>query len=277
MMLAVSTFTCLDTTSKYLAQHYPVPGIVFVRYIVQMLLMVVVLAPKMGMELVRTSNLRLQVVRGVILTVSSLAFLTALAYMPLAEAASIAFMTPIIIAVLAGPVLKERVGGRTWIALAGGFVGVLLIIRPGADVFTWAALLPLLSALFMAFYQMLTSKLAGRDAPLTTLFYPALIGTALVPLLFPHQLVLPSTLGHAGLFLLIGVLGGLGHFFLIQAHHYAPASILSPFMYVQMVTALFLGWLVFGQLPDALAFAGMATIAASGLALILAHRRKLTE
>jgi drug/metabolite transporter (DMT)-like permease len=277
MMLAVSTFTCLDATSKYLAQHYPVPGIVFVRYIVQMLLMVVVLAPKMGMELVRTSNLRLQVVRGVILTVSSLAFLTALAYMPLAEAASIAFMTPIIIAVLAGPVLKERVGGRTWIALAGGFVGVLLIIRPGADVFTWAALLPLLSALFMAFYQMLTSKLAGRDAPLTTLFYPALIGTALVPLLFPHQLVLPSTLGHAGLFLLIGVLGGLGHFFLIQAHHYAPASILSPFMYVQMVTALFLGWLVFGQLPDALAFAGMATIAASGLALILAHRRKLTE
>jgi len=276
-MVAVSTFTCLDTTSKYLAQHYPVPGIVFVRYIVQMLLMVVVLAPRMGLELVRTSNLKLQVVRGVILTVSSLAFLTALAHMPLAEAASIAFMTPIIIAVLAGPVLKERVGARTWIALAGGFIGVLLIIQPGADVFTWAALLPLLSALFMAFYQMLTSKLAGRDAPLTTLFYPALIGTALVPLVFPHQLVLPASLPHAGLFLLIGVLGGLGHFFLIQAHHYAPASILSPFMYVQMLTALFLGWLVFGQLPDALSFVGMATIAASGLLLILAHRRKLTE
>lgn len=274
MMLAVSTFTCLDTTSKYLAQHYPVPGIVFVRYLVQMLLMVVVLAPRMGMALVRTSNLKLQVVRGVILTVSSLAFLTALAYMPLAEAASIAFMTPIIIAVLAGPVLKERVGARTWLALAGGFVGVLLIIQPGAEVFTWAALLPLLSALFMAFYQMLTSKLAGRDAPLTTLFYPALIGSALVPLLFPHELVLPATLGHGGLFLLIGVLGGFGHFLLIKAHHYAPASILSPFMYVQMLTALFLGWLVFGQLPDALAFAGMATIAASGLMLILAHRRQ---
>lgn len=276
-MLAVSTFTCLDTTSKYLAQHYPVPGIVFVRYVVQMLLMVVVLAPKMGMGLVRTSNLKLQVVRGVILTVSSLAFLTALAYMQLAEAASIAFMTPIIIAVLAGPVLKERVGGRTWIALAGGFVGVLLIIQPGADVFTWAALLPLISALFMAFYQMLTSKLAGRDDPITTLFYPALIGTALVPMIFPHQLVMPATLFHAGLFVLIGVLGGFGHFLLIKAHHYAPASILSPFMYVQMLVALFLGWLVFGQLPDALSFAGMATIAASGLVLILAHRRKLTQ
>jgi drug/metabolite transporter (DMT)-like permease len=255
MVLAVSTFTCLDTTSKYLAQHYPVPGIVFVRYIVQMLLMVVVLAPRMGMDLLRTANLRLQIVRGV-----------------LAEAASIAFMAPIIVAVLAGPLLKEQVGARTWIALAGGFVGVLLIIRPGGDVFTWVAFLPLFSALGMALYQMLTSKLAGRDAPLVTLFYPALIGTALVPLVAPTQLVLPESLAHCGLFLLIGVLGGLGHFLLIRAHQYAPSSILSPFMYAQLVTALFLGWLVFGDLPDGLAFVGMATVAASGLLLILAHR-----
>lgn len=273
MVLAVSTFTCLDTTSKYLAQHYPVGGIVFVRYIVQMLLMVIVLAPRMGLQLVRTSNPKLQIVRGVMLTVSSLAFLTALARMPLAEAASIAFMTPIIIAVLAGPMLKEQVGGRTWVALAGGFIGVLLIIRPGSGFFTWAAVLPLLSALFMAFYQMLTSKLAGRDAPLTTLFYPALIGTVLVPLVFPTELVMPGSLAHAGLFLLIGLLGGFGHFLLIQAHHYAPSSMLSPFMYAQLLMAILLGWLVFGQLPDALAFAGIATIAASGLLLILAHRR----
>ena len=272
MVLAVSTFTCLDTTSKYLAQHYPVPGIVFVRYIVQMLLMVAVLAPRMGRELLRTANLRLQIVRGVILTASSLAFLTALSYMPLAEAASIAFMAPIIVAVLAGPLLKEEVGARTWIALAGGFVGVLLIIRPGGDVFTWVAFLPLFSALGMALYQMLTSKLAGRDAPLVTLFYPALIGTALVPLVAPTQLVLPQSLAHSGLFLLIGVLGGLGHFLLIRAHQYAPSSTLSPFMYAQLVTALFLGWLVFGELPDGLAFVGMATVAASGLLLILAHR-----
>ena len=275
MVLAVSTFTCLDTTSKYLSQHYPVPGIVWVRYVVQMLLMVIALAPRQGMALVRTTNLKLQMVRGIILTVSSLAFLTALAHMPLAEAASIAFMTPIIIAALAGPVLNEKVGLRTWIALAGGFTGVLLIIRPGGDFFTWAALLPLLSALFMAFYQMLTSKLAGRDAPLTTLFYPALIGTALVPLLFPQQMVLPTSLAHAGLFVLIGVLGGLGHFFLIHAHHYAPASILSPFMYAQLVVALFLGWLVFGQFPDAIAIAGMVTIAASGLLLIITYRVRI--
>jgi drug/metabolite transporter (DMT)-like permease len=273
MVLAVSTFTCLDTTSKYLSQHYPVPAIVWVRYVVHMVLMLAVLAPRMGMGLVRTANLRLQIIRGVVLTASSLVFLSALRLMPLAEAASIAFMTPIIIAVLAGPVLNEKVGGRTWLALAAGFAGVLLIVRPGGGLFTWAALLPLASAFMMALYQMLTSKLAGRDAPLTTLFYPAVIGTVLVPIAFPHQLALPAGPLDAGLFVLIGVLGGLGHFFLIRAHDYAPTSTLSPFMYAQLLTAVLLGWLVFGQLPDAVSAVGMATIAASGLLLILGHRR----
>jgi drug/metabolite transporter (DMT)-like permease len=273
MVLAVSTFTCLDTTSKYLSQHYPVPAIVWARYLVQMVLMVAFLAPRMGMGLVRTTNARLQIIRGVVLAASSLVFLSALRLMPLAEAASIAFMTPIIIAALAGPVLGERVDARTWVALGGGFVGVLLIVRPGGGLFTPAALLPLASAFMMALYQMLTSKLAGRDAPLTTLFYPAVIGTVLVPAVFPHQLALPTGALHAALFVLIGVLGGLGHFFLIRAHDYAPTSTLSPFMYAQLLTALGLGWLVFGQLPDAVALAGMATISASGLLLILRHRK----
>ena len=273
MIAAVSTFTCLDTTSKYLAQHYSVPAIVFFRYVVHMVLMALVLGPRMGGALWRTTNLRLQLIRGVVLAASSLVFLSALSLMPLAEAAAIAFMTPIIIAVLAGPVLAERVERRTWIALAGGFLGVLLIVRPGGGLFTPAALLPLASAFMMALYQMMTSKLAGRDAPLTTLFYPAVIGSALVPLVFPHELMLPAAPLHAGLFILIGVLGGLGHFLLIRAHDYAPSSTISPFMYAQLITALVLGWLVFRQLPDALSFAGMAAIAASGLLLILGHRR----
>jgi len=233
----------------------------------------VVLAPRMGMVLVRTANLRLQIIRGVVLTASSVVFLSALRLMPLAEAAAIAFMTPIIIAVLAGPVLGERVERRTWVALAGGFIGVLLIVRPGGGLFTPAALLPLASAFMMALYQMMTSKLAGRDAPLTTLFYPAVIGTALVPLIFPHELAQPREVLHGALFVLIGVLGGLGHFLLIRAHDYVPSSVLSPFMYAQLLTALVLGWVVFRQLPDAIALAGMAAIAASGLLLILGHRR----
>lgn len=272
-MLAVSTFSCLDATSKYLSASYAVPAIVWARYVFQMLLMLIVLGPRLRARLVRTANLRLQILRGIVLTASSLVFLTALSLMPLAEAASLAFMAPLMIAVLSGPVLHERVEARTWLALGGGFVGVLLIIRPGGELFTWVALLPLCSALLMATYQLMTSRLAGHDAALTTLFYPAVVGSIVVPIVFPHALSLPAQPLDAALFVALGLLGGIGHFFLIRAHDYAPASTLGPFMYAQLFTALVLGWLVFGQLPDAVALAGMLAITASGLLLILSHRR----
>ena len=274
MMLAVSMFSCLDATSKYLAAMYAVPTIVWARYVFQMLLMVLALGPRMRLELVRTANLRLQVIRGVVLTASSLLFLTALSRMPLAEAASIAFMAPLFIAVLSGPVLHERVEGRTWLALGAGFAGVLLIVRPGGGVFTGFALLPLGSALLMAIYQMMTRRLAGRDSALTTLFYPAVVGSILVPLVFPLALSLPGKPLHLALFGALGIMGGIGHFFLIRAHHEAPASVLGPFMYGQLLTALVLGWLVFDQLPDGLAVLGMVIITASGLLLALSHRRR---
>jgi drug/metabolite transporter (DMT)-like permease len=277
MLAAVSTFSCLDATSKYLAALYAVPTIVWVRYVSQMLLMLAFLAPRLGRGLLRTSNLKLQLLRGAVLTASSLLFLTALSRMPLAEAASIAFMAPLFIAVLSGPVLHERVEGRTWVALAFGFGGVLLIVRPGGGLFTWVSVLPLASALMMAVYQLMTRRLAGRDASLTTLFYPALVGSVAVPLVFPLvfplSMSVPGNALHLAMFCALGVLGGVGHFFLIRAHFYAPPSILGPFMYGQLLTALLLGWLVFGQLPDGLAVAGMLLITASGLVLAISHRR----
>ena len=273
MILAVSTFSCLDATAKYLAAIYAVPTIVWARYVFQMLLMVVVLGPRLRMELVRTAHLRLQLLRGAVLTASSLLFLTALSRMPLAEAASIAFMAPLFIAVLSGPVLHERVERRTWVALAAGFAGVLLIVRPGGELFTWVAILPLGSALLMAIYQMMTRRLAGRDAALTTLFYPALVGSIVVPVVFPLALALPDQPAHIAMFCALGVMGGVGHFFLIRAHDHAPASVLGPFMYGQLLTALVLGWLVFGQLPDGIAVLGMVVITASGLLLAISHRR----
>jgi drug/metabolite transporter (DMT)-like permease len=273
MLLAVSTFSCLDAIAKYLAAHYAVPTIVWARYVFQMLLMLVLLGPRMGRGLVRTASLRMQIVRGMVLTTSSLLFLTALARMPLAEAASIAFMAPLFIAVLSGPVLHEAVERRIWIALAAGLGGVLLIVRPGGALFTWVALLPLASALMMAVYQMMTRRLAARDAALTTLFYPALVGSLAVPLAFPVSFSVPQDPTHLAMFGALGVLGGIGHFFLIRAHFHAPASVLGPFMYGQLVTALALGWLVFGQLPEPAAVMGMLVITASGLALAFSHRR----
>jgi len=193
--------------------------------------------------------------------------------MPLAEAAAIAFMAPLFIAVLSGPVLHERVEPRTWIALAFGFFGVVLIVRPGGGLFTWVSLLPLASAFMMAVYQLMTRRLAGRDASITTLFYPALVGSAAVPLMFPVSMALPANALHLAMFCALGILGGIGHFLLIRAHFHAPPSLLGPFMYGQLVTAVVLGWLVFGQLPDGAAVLGMLVIAASGLALAFSHRR----
>ena len=274
MLLAVSTFACLDSTSKYLGQHYPAPAIVWLRSVLQTLVMTAVFAPRMRLGLVRTSSLGLQALRGILLTASSVMFVVALSYMQLAVVTSIVFLSPIIVALAAGPLLGERVAPRTWLALAVGFTGALLIVRPGGAAFTWYVILPLICALSVAGYQVLTRKLAGRDHPITTLFFPGLLGCLLIPVAFPSSFfVLPTELPHAAAFIALGVFASVGHFLLIRAHSHAPATILSPFNYVQIPIALFIGWVIFAQLPDSIALTGIALIVASGLGLILASRR----
>lgn len=273
MLLATACFGCLDTLSKYLVAHYPAAALVWLRYVLQTLVMLAVFLPRMGLRLVRTSSPGLQLLRGLMLVVSSVVFVVALLHMQIAEVASIVFLAPIIVALAGGPLLGERVGTRTWLALAGGFAGVLLIIRPGGGAFTWWALLPLACAFLFAGYQILTRKLAGRDDPITTLFYPGLIACFVVPPVFPGAFEVPTVPLHAAMLAAIGILGGVGHFMLIRAHALAPATLLAPFGYTQLVVVLALGWLVFGQLPDAVALIGIALIASSGLALIAARAR----
>ena len=275
MLLAVSTFACLDTTSKYLGQFYPAPAIVWQRCVLQTLVMAAIFIPQMGWGLVRTKSLRLQLVRGALLIYSSLIFVVALTYMPIAVVTSITFTSPILVALASGPLLGERATRSTWLALAGAFTGVLLIIRPGTDSFSWHLLLPLACAVGVAGYQLLTRKLAGRgDHPITTLFLPGVLGVLFVPPIFPGSfLVLPTELPHVLAFLAVGLLGAIGHFLLIRAHEHAPATILTPFNYVQILIVLVLGWILFGQLPDGIALTGIALITASGLGLILASRR----
>jgi drug/metabolite transporter (DMT)-like permease len=276
MLLATCAFGCLDTMSKLLVQHYPAPALVWLRYLLQTLVMAAIFLPRMGPRLVRTSSPGLQVLRGLLLIGASIVFVVALGYMQIAEASSITFLAPIIVALAGGPLLGERVSARTWLALAGGFIGVLLIIRPGGADFSWSHLLPLGCAFCFAGYQILTRKLAGHDDPITTLFYPGLVACVIIPPVFPTTaFALPTEPLHAALIAAIGVLGAIGHFFLIRAHALAPATLLAPFGYAQLVVVLILGWLVFGQLPDGLALAGMALVASSGLALILASRTRV--
>lgn len=274
MLLAVTCFGCLDTISKLLVAHYPAPSIVWVRSVLQTAVMIALFAPRMGWSLVHSSSPGLQLVRGIVLNASAVMFVASLAYMPIAEVASIMFLAPVIVALAAGPLLGERLHPRTWLALAGGFSGVLLIIKPGSAVFAWVAMLPLACAFSVAAYQILTRRLAGHDDPITTLFYPGLVAVAVLPLVLPSSLTLPAQPVHAALIVLLGVLGGIGHFLLIKAHALAPASLLAPFSYMQLVTVLLLGWLVFSELPDGIALLGMLLVVASGLFVILANRTR---
>ena len=274
ILLATCCFGSLDTMSKYLVTHYPASALVWLRYVLQTIVMAAIFLPRMGLRLVRTSSPGLQLLRGLMLVVSSVVFVLALRHMPIAAVASIVFLAPIIVALAGGPLLGERVSVRTWIALAGGFTGVLLIIRPGGSAFTWWAFLPLGCAFMFAGYQVLTRKLAGRDDPITTLFIPGLVAVLVVPPLFPGSITgLPSVPHHLAMLVAIGVLGAVGHFLLIRAHAHAPATLLAPFGYAQLVVILVLGFAVFGEIPDGPALTGIGLIAGSGLALVLASRR----
>jgi len=275
MLLATCCFGCLDTMSKYLVAHYPAAALVWVRYLLQTVVMTAIFLPRMRSSLVRTSAPGLQLLRGLMLVFSSVLFVVALNYMQIAEVASIVFLAPIIVALAGGPLLGERVHARTWVALAGGFTGVLLIIRPGGDAFTGWALLPLGCAFMFAGYQILTRRLAGHDDPITTLFYTGLIACFVIPPVFPGFFVVPTVPLHAAMLTAVGILGAVGHFLLIRAHAMAPATLLAPFGYTQLLVVLTGGWLVFGQLPDGIALGGIALIASSGLGLILASHRPI--
>jgi drug/metabolite transporter (DMT)-like permease len=265
MCAAVALFGCLDATTKYLTSSLPLGEIVWARYASHLLLMVVVLGPTMKLDLVRTERLGIQVVRSLLLLACTVLFLTALLHLPLAEASAIAFVTPLMVTALSVPLLKERVGPRRWAAIGIGFLGVLLVVRPGGSVFHWAAALPVAMAFCYSLYQILTRLVSGSENPYMMLFYTGLIGTALTSLLLPFVWVTPATWFEIALLASAGVYGAVGHFLLIKALQRTPAPVLAPFAYSQIVWSGLLGWLVFGQFPDAVALLGMAIIVAAGL------------
>jgi drug/metabolite transporter (DMT)-like permease len=274
IIIAVSTFSCLDTIAKYLSRTYPVPMIVWARYVFHVLFMVFVLGRTVGFGLVQTKRPGLQLARGISVTLSSIFFFSALSHMPIAEASAITFVSPLLLTAMSVLILRERVRLSAWIAVAVGFAGVLIIIRPGGAVFQPAALLSLATAACFASYQLMTRQLAGIDSTLATLFIGAVIGTVIMSLVVPFYWHLPETAWHALLFMFMGVLGAGGHFVLIRAFEYAPASVLAPFVYAQLVAVLLLGYVVFDAFPDVWSLVGMAIIVASGI-WIATHQTRI--
>lgn len=272
VVAAVSSFSVLDSFAKHLSQSYPLPLVIWARYFFHVVIMVALLWPRMGARLVATQRPGLQIARGVVLGMSTLFFVSGISLMPLAEASSITMVAPILLTLLARRFLREKAPPGTWWALAVSFAGVLLIVRPGGQVFGLPALFPLATAFCFAGYQLLTRKLAGVDDGLSTLFLGALVATALATLVVPWYWELPRNWIDAGLFLAMGAMGAFSHLLLVRGFERAPASLLAPFIYLQIVAALTLGWLVFGNFPDLVALAGMGLIALTGVTMALRGR-----
>ena len=265
----------LDTTAKYLVQDHSLFLVVWARYTGQMLVVTPFAFHRAGRDFWRTQRLLLQLLRSSMLLIATFCFFGALRYLPLAEASAITFLAPILIVLLSGPLLGERPTMGRWIASIAGFIGILILLRPGSSVFHPATLLLLVAALSNALYQILTRKLLDENAH-TTLFYSALVGTVALSLALPWGIgdATPTWRGGA-LLLLLGTFAGIGHWAMIGAFLRAPASLLTPFTYLQMVWAIGYGYLIFDQLPDYWSAIGMTVIVASGLLLALQERQRV--
>jgi drug/metabolite transporter (DMT)-like permease len=266
VLLAVACFATLDTATKRSTAAVPILMGVWVRYAFQAVATTMVLLPRHGTAVLRTHHPRYQLLRGTLLLASSILAFLSLRYMPLAEFTSIVLIAPLVITLLAATTLKEHVSPLRWALVAGGFAGTLVILRPGGDAFSWAMLLPIGLVLTNAWFQVLTSKLARTENPLTMHFYTGWVGTLLASFALPFVwTALPSWHWWA-LLCLMGFMGTVGHFILILAYQRTPASTLTPYLYAQIAFAMLGGWIVFSQVPDTLSLAGMAMIAVCGAA-----------
>jgi drug/metabolite transporter (DMT)-like permease len=268
LLLATVFFVLLDATAKHLASRWPVPLLVWIRYTTHCALMVVLLGPRLGRRLLATGQPGRQVVRALLLLATTLCIMTALGHMPLAETTAVAFAAPVMVVILARPLLGERISPLRWVAVVIGFAGVLLIARPGGGLsmagLAWAGT----GAVFLALYQILTRQLSAGENPVTMLFYTALVGSLAMTPWLPWVSAGPRPDGlEWALVLGMGVFGGSGHFLLIRAFREAPASLLSPITYAQIPMAVLFGWVVFRHAPSTGAFLGMAVIAFAGVLL----------
>lgn len=277
MLFALLFFAALDATAKHLVQTFALPLLVWARFTLHCLLMVVFLAPSMRRKLLATERPLMQVIRALLLLGVSLFALAALRLMPLAETTAILYVTPLLVVLLSGRFLGEKVSLLRWILVATGFAGALLIARPGGALSGPGILFALAAALCYSVYQIQTRQLSSTENTVTMLFYTALTGTVVMSLALPWfwRGPMPSPL-EALLIASLGISGGVGHFLLTRAFRHTPASTLSPLMYAQLIWATLLGWQLFGQLPDRLSILGMLAIAGSGLSIALSERRRVT-
>ncbi len=268
---ATVLFAIADTTSKYLSASLPVVEIQWIRYVLFFGL-ALLLARRMSWGALRPNNPKLQLLRGLLVTGSSVLFVFGVRQMSMAEATTISFLSPLLITILSIPLLGEVVGIRRWGAVLVGMAGVLIVVRPGTNGFQPAAFWGMASSLCWASALIITRKISTSDQATTTLLCSSAIGAIALTFLAPIGWVWPSPTQWA-LLLMLGVLSSFGQWMVIVAHRQAAASLLAPFSYSQLLWAIAAGFLVFGALPDRWTLVGAAIIVASGL--YTAHRERV--
>jgi drug/metabolite transporter (DMT)-like permease len=268
---ATVLFGCADTIAKYLSGSLPIVEFLWIRYVL-FLIMAVILIRRVPGRTVRANNPGLQVVRGLCVAGSSVLFVYGVRQMTMAQATTISFLSPMLITVLSIPLLGEVVGIRRWAAVGAGMLGMLVVVRPGMGGFQPAAWFGVTSSFCWALALIITRRIAISDAPQTTVLWSAAIGTAVLTAMLPFEAVWPDA-RQLALSLVLGVLASSGQWLVILAHRIAPASLLAPFFYGQLLWVTVLGFVVFGNLPDTWTLTGAGIIISSGL--YTAHRERI--
>lgn len=264
MLCGIALFATGEAVVKYLTAGYDVMQVVWARYTFHGLLFLLIFSATGLRRQIVTQRPWLQLGRSVLLLAATMLFFTAVSYLPLADAVSINFVSPLLVTALSIPLLGERVDARRWLAILVGFAGVLIIIRPGLGVMHWAAVLPLGTAVCYALYQILTRIAQRTEDARASLFWTSAVGVLVTSAWAPFAWTPPTPVGWS-LMVGIGLLFGFGHYLLIKAFEIARASTLSPFGYTQLIWVTILGYLVFGNFPDRFTVFGGAVVIASGL------------
>jgi len=273
LFVGILLFATMDSAAKYVARTYPMTAAVWFRYLVPAVLVGSYLIITRGRRFAHAPRPGIQLLRGITVVCSTLCFWTALSNLPLVEAATVSFIGPTIVVILSTLLLGERPLRSHWIALAMGFIGVLIALRPGFTHTGIGAIAALGSALFYSFYLVLTRMVADQADSISLLFHANAIGALVLTVIAPASVRMPEGWIEWLILPLLGVFGATGHWCMIKAYEITDASTLAPFMYVQLLFATFYGWLIFNTLPDAFTLLGMLVILASGLYVLNEGRK----
>ncbi len=271
--LAVTTFTVLDTSAKFAVLHgVPTLEVAWFRYTLSILFSLALLRPWLHPADYVSRRPIVQGLRAVFLLGSTILNFIALQYLPLTQTVSITFAAPLIVTALAGPILGEWAGPRRWAAIVVGFAGVIVVVHPEPGAFQPAALYSVAAAFCYAGYALTTRQLSATESAAGMLVYGSLLAAVALTPTLPTVWVLPSDWHVISALVLTGVAGAVGHWFLILANRRAPATVLAPFSYIQLLSMAIAGYVVFGSVPDLSTLAGALVIIASGLYIVYRER-----